>query len=93
MPREQTSSGHSSDVAGSEFFDMLREMSRNWMERASAEAERGSKLSKDLGNAHSVPDAVTAYQGWFSERPHRRCAPSHFGWTKAYGNQRSTSDE
>ena len=66
MPREQTSSGHSPDVAGSEFFDTLREMGRNWMGRASAEVERGSKLSKDLSGAHTVPDAVTAYQGWLS---------------------------
>jgi len=72
MPREQTSSSRSPDVAGSEFFDTLREMGRNWMERASAEAERGSKLSKDLSNAHSVPDAVTAYQGWFSSEMNAR---------------------
>ena len=72
MPREQTSLSRSPDVAGSEFFDTLREMGRNWMERASAEAERGSKLSKDLSNAHSVPDAVTAYQGWFSSEMNAR---------------------
>jgi len=60
MPREGTSSGRSSDLAGSEFFETLRDISRNWIERVSAEAERGSKLSKDLIAVHSVPDAVAA---------------------------------
>ena len=67
MPREQTSSSRSPDVAGSEFFDTLREMGRNWMERASAEAERGSKLSKDLIAVHSVPEAVAACQEWMTK--------------------------
>ncbi len=60
MPREQTSSGQSSDLAGSELFETLQEIGRNWIERVSAEAERGSKLSKDLIAVHSMPDAVAA---------------------------------
>jgi hypothetical protein len=37
-------------------------MSRDWMGRATAEVELGLKLSKKLTAAHSVPDAITAYQ-------------------------------
>ncbi len=66
MPREQTSSGQSSDLAGSELFETLQEIGRNWIERVSAEAERGSKLSKDLIAVHSMPDAVAACQEWMS---------------------------
>ena len=67
MPKERTSSGQSSDLLGSELFETFREMSRNWIERASAEAELGFKLSKDLNAARSVPDAVAAYQDWLTK--------------------------
>jgi hypothetical protein len=67
MPKERTSSGQSSDLLGSELFETFREMSRNWIERASAEAELGFKLSKDLNAARSVPDAVAAYQQWLTK--------------------------
>jgi hypothetical protein len=67
MPREGTSSGRSSDLAGSEFFATLRDISRNWIERVSAEAERESKLSKDLIAVHSVPDAIAACQEWMTK--------------------------
>ncbi len=72
MPRERTSSSHSSDLASSELFATLREMGRNWMECGSAELERGSKLSSDLRAAHSVPDAVVACQEWFSSEMNAR---------------------
>jgi hypothetical protein len=42
-------------------------MSRDWMARATAEVELGLKLSKNLSSAHSVPDAIAAYQEWLSE--------------------------
>ena len=67
MPRERTSSGQSSDLAGSEMFETLRDIGRSWIERASAEAERGSKLSKDLIAVHSVPDALTVCQEWMTK--------------------------
>jgi hypothetical protein len=67
MPREGTSSGRSSDLAGSELFETLRDIGRNWIERASAEAERGSKLSKDLFAVQSVPEAVAACQEWMTK--------------------------
>ena len=96
MPRKRTSSGHSSDLAGSEFFETLREMGRSWMERASAEAERGSKLSKDLSAAHSVADAVTACQEWWSKDIDPRAEDArqfHVRWTKAHGYQCSPCTE
>jgi hypothetical protein len=37
------------------------------MARATSEVELGLKLSKKLSAAHSVPDAIAAYQEWLSE--------------------------
>jgi hypothetical protein len=67
MPREEIRSHRSASPAGSELFNTLQEMSRDWMARATAEVELGLKMSKKLTAAHSVPDAVTAYQEWLSE--------------------------
>jgi hypothetical protein len=67
MPREETRSDHSTNPAGSEFFSTLEEMSREWMARATAEVELSLKLSKKLTDAHSVPDAVAAYQEWLND--------------------------
>ena len=67
MPREDTHSDRSTSPTGSEFFNALQEMSRDWMGRATAEVELGLKLSKKLSAAHSVPDAVAAYQEWLSD--------------------------
>jgi hypothetical protein len=47
-------------------------MSRDWMGRATAEFELGLELSKKLTAAHSVPDAVAAYQEWLSEEMNAR---------------------
>jgi hypothetical protein len=49
------------------FIKTLEEMSRDAMACASAEIERGLKLSKKLTAAQSVSDAVSAYQEWLSE--------------------------
>ena len=67
MPKEETRSHRSVSPAGSEFFNALQEISRDWMARATAEVELGLKISKKLTAAHSVPDAVAAYQEWLSE--------------------------
>ena len=67
MPREEIRSDRSASQAGSEFFNTLEEMSRDWMTRTTAEVELGLKLSKKLTAAHSVPDAVAAYQEWLNE--------------------------
>jgi hypothetical protein len=67
MSREDIHSSRSASPPGSEFFNTLQEMSRDWMARATAEVELNLKLSKKLTAAHSVPDAVAAYQEWLSE--------------------------
>ena len=67
MPREDTRSDRSTDPAGSEFFNTLQEIRREWMARATAEVELSLKLSKKLTDAHSVPDAVAAYQEWMND--------------------------
>ena len=67
MPREETRSDRSTNPAGSEFFNTFEEMRRDWIARATAEIELGLKLSKKLNAAHSVPDAVAAYQEWLND--------------------------
>ena len=67
MPREEIRSDRSVSQAGSYFFNTLQEMRRDWMTRTTAEVELGLKLSKKLTAAHSVPDAVAAYQEWLNE--------------------------
>ena len=67
MPREQTRSDRSTNPAGSEFFNIFQEIRREWMARATAEVELSLKLSKKLTDAHSVPDAVAAYQEWLND--------------------------
>ena len=51
----------------SDFVSTLQELTRDWMARATSEVELGIKLSKNLSAAHSVPDAIAAYQEWVSE--------------------------
>jgi hypothetical protein len=57
----------SADPAASAFFNMLRDNSRNWTGRASIEIQLGLKLTKKLSDAHSVPDAINAYQEWLND--------------------------
>ena len=72
MPREEIRSARSTGPTGSEFFNALQEMSRDWMGRATAEVELSLKLSKKLTAAHSIPDALAAYQEWLSEEMNAR---------------------
>ena len=67
MAKEETRPGRSTNPAGSEFFNTLQEMRRDWMARATAEIELSLKLSKKLETADSVPDALAAYQEWLNE--------------------------
>jgi hypothetical protein len=60
----ESKTGNASFQIQSEFINALQEMSREWMARATAEVELGLKLSKKLSAAHSVPDAIAAYQEW-----------------------------
>jgi negative regulator of replication initiation len=59
--------GDAAVEAQNQFLKTLEEMSREAMACATAEIERGLKLSKKLSSAHSVTDAVAAYQEWLSE--------------------------
>jgi len=67
MPREEIRSDRSTSPTGSEFFNALQEMSRDWMARATAEIELSLKLSKKLTAADSVPDALAACQEWLND--------------------------
>lgn len=77
MPMEDTHSNRSANPAGSEFFNTLEEMRREWMARATAEVELSLKLSKKLTNADSVPDAVAAYQEWLNDAMGARAEDAH----------------
>ena len=59
--------GDAAVEAQNQFLKTLEEMSREAVACATAEIERGLKLSKKLSSAHSVTDAVAAYQEWLSE--------------------------
>ena len=93
MPREEIRSDRSTSPTGSEFFNALEEMSRDWMGRATAEVELGLTLSKKLTAAHSVPDAITAYQEWLSEEMNARAEDARLLMSKVHGCQLSTSVE
>ncbi len=67
MAKEETSSDRATNPASSEFFNTLHEMGHDWLARATAEIELNLKLSKKLTDAHSVPDAVAAYQEWLND--------------------------
>jgi hypothetical protein len=67
MPKELHSSDRSDKPPGSELFDALQEMNRDWATRANAEVELGLKLTKKLNATHSLPEAIAVYQEWFKE--------------------------
>jgi len=50
-----------------EMFDTLQDISRDWVARAASEAELACTLPNRLRDAHSVPDALSAYQEWLRE--------------------------
>lgn len=50
-----------------EMIELLSEMSREWFERATSEAELAMGLSNRLTAARSMPDAFSAYQEWLNE--------------------------
>jgi hypothetical protein len=52
--------------AQSEFFGKCQEASRYWLDRMSAEAKLASEFTANLSAAHSIPDAMTAWQEWTS---------------------------
>jgi hypothetical protein len=48
-------------------IDLFSEVSREWFERATSEAELAMRLPNKLTSARSVPDAFSAYQEWLNE--------------------------
>jgi hypothetical protein len=50
-----------------ELFETFQDISRDWFARATSEAELAFKLPRQLSNARSVPDALSAYQEWLNE--------------------------
>lgn len=50
-----------------ELFETFNDISRDWFARATSEAELAFKLPRQLTNARSVPDALSAYQQWLNE--------------------------
>jgi hypothetical protein len=50
-----------------EMFDTLQTISRDWVARATSEAELAFNLPNRLTSVRSVPDAVSTYQQWLSE--------------------------
>lgn len=71
--------------AQSEFLKTLEEMSRHWVACTTGEVEFGLKLSKKLTAAHSVPDAMAAYQEWLSEEMNARAADAR--WLMTHGQK------
>jgi hypothetical protein len=63
-------------------------MNRDWMARATAEVELGLKLSKKLTDAHSVPDAVAAYQEWLNEEMGARAEDARLLLSNGQKNRR-----
>ena len=59
--------GEATLQAQKELFKALEELGRELVSCATAETEISLKLSKKLTEAHSVPDALAAYQEWLSE--------------------------
>jgi hypothetical protein len=51
-----------------EMFNVLHDISRDWMARATSEAEHVFALPNKLTSAHSVPDVWSAYHEWLNER-------------------------
>jgi len=50
-----------------EMLDVLQGISREWLSRASSEAELALQLPNKLTAARTMPDAFSAYQEWLIE--------------------------
>lgn len=50
-----------------EMFDTLHAISRDWMTRATSEAELALNLPNRLSGVRSIPDAISTYQEWLGE--------------------------
>jgi hypothetical protein len=50
-----------------EIFDVLHDIGRDWVARATSEAELAFQLPNKLGAAQTVPNALAAYREWLNE--------------------------
>jgi hypothetical protein len=50
-----------------EMFDTFHAISRDWMTRATSEAELALKLPNRMSGVRSIPDAISTYQEWLGE--------------------------
>ncbi len=55
-------------AAQAELFDQYRDASRHWLDRIQVEANMASEFATKLGAARSIPEAMTACQGWTGRR-------------------------
>ncbi len=53
-----------------ELFEIFQEIGREWLARASSEAELAFNLPYKLSSTRSMPDALSAYQEWLREWMH-----------------------
>lgn len=51
----------------SELFDTFQAINREWVMRATSEAQHAFNLPHKLTTVRSLPDAISAYQDWLSE--------------------------
>ena len=58
---------HAGLRAQTEMFDALQAIGRDWVTRATSEAELAFNLPNRLTDARSFPDAISTYQQWLSE--------------------------
>jgi hypothetical protein len=50
-----------------ELFEVLHDVGRDWLKRATSEAELAFNLHNKLNAAQTVPAALSAYQEWLNE--------------------------
>jgi hypothetical protein len=50
-----------------EMFEALHALSRDWVACTTSEAELALNLPNRLAGARSIPQAITAYQGWLGD--------------------------
>jgi Phasin protein len=54
--------------AQTELLNTLQEANRQWLNRMQSEVKLASEFASKVGGAHSIPDAMAAYQEWSSRR-------------------------
>jgi hypothetical protein len=54
--------------AQTEQWDNFRDTNRQWLDRVQAEANLASEFISKVTAAHSIPDAIAAYQEWGNRR-------------------------